>query len=282
MNNIKKTILSLLSFLLIFSAALTPLYPQDVQKDISVYTILPAMDNQEINELISSGKYLKFHGSGFTPGLMPNTDISSQIYNLISKQNMNIGLEGLFFFPDSSLPPAFSSMPKEERNIKLYNILRSVSTLQGLEYYSASRKKMRTLFEESWAVSDPSDSKTKIPDPVVNTIPAMGTIYIYQKDKTFGKNFSRMEFRAGEKTFSSTIINITPMRYKGFIKVIDKENLQINFIIIPTTEGLLVYGAMGAETLNIKAFLDKAENSFKNRVIALSSWYEKRMQEEFH
>jgi len=172
-------------------------------------------------------------------------------------------------------------MPKNERNIKLYNILRSVSTLQGLEYYSASRKKMRTLFEESWAVSDPSDSKTKISDPVVNAIPAMDTIYIYQKDKTFGKNFSRMEFRAGKKTFSSTIINITPMRYKGFIKVMDKENLQINFIIIPTAEGLLVYGAMGAETLNIKAFLDKAEDSFKNRVIALSSWYEKRMQEEF-
>jgi hypothetical protein len=57
--------------------------------------------------------------------------------------------------------------------------------------------------------------------------------------------------------------------------------MQIHLIVVPVEEGLLLYGTMSAKTLNVKAFHDRARNSFTNRVIALTGWYGTRLDEEF-
>ena len=57
--------------------------------------------------------------------------------------------------------------------------------------------------------------------------------------------------------------------------------MQIHLIVVPVEEGLLMYGTISAKTLNVKAFLDRARDSFTNRVIALTGWYRARLDEEF-
>ena len=56
----------------------------------------------------------------------------------------------------------------------------------------------------------------------------------------------------------SVIINQTPMYYKGFLKAINPRHLQIHLVVMPTDQGLLFYGISAADTLNIKAFREKA------------------------
>ena len=265
----------------LFLSILTTLPAQSSGTLPVVNDILPSLSSADRNKLLSDGELLLFHGDGVSPNLLPETSLTAGIARQMINGEMNIGIEGLFFTPLSELPENYQHMSPEERRLTLYNILRSVSTLQGLEYYSASRGEMRLLFEESWAIADVKNPKEALPDPLVSSIPAEDSILIHQKDKSFNNNESSMTFQAGTNAFAADIVNLTPMRYKGFIKIANPGNVQIHLIVVPVKEGLLMYGTMSAKTLNVKAFLDRARNSFTNRVIALTGWYKTRLDEEF-
>jgi hypothetical protein len=43
--------------------------------------------------------------------------------------------------------------------------------------------------------------------------------------------------------------------------------------MIPCKEGILYYGIMAADTLNIRAFKERANNSFYNRMVAVYHWF---------
>ena len=243
--------------------------------------VLPSLSPDDEMQLLEKGQFLRFHGKGFSPGLLPNTGLTASAARRIIGSDLNIGMEGLFFTALEELPPAYAAMDEAERRLRIYNILRSVSTLEGLEYYSASRGKMRLLFEESWAVADAARPRAALADPLVKSIPAKDSIIIHQKDKTFASNRSTMRFRAEGQVFAAEIVNITPMRYKGLIRVADPGNMQTHFIIVPVREGIVIYGAIAARTRDVRAFVERARNSFTNRVIALTGWYRSRLGEEF-
>jgi hypothetical protein len=247
----------------------------------SLDDVLPSISAADRSSLLTDGELLRFHADGMSPGLLPNTSLTATVARRLISGDLNIGIEGLFFTSADVLPSLFKSMPADERELILYNILRSVSTLQGLEYYSASRGEMRLLFEESWAISDPKNSKEALADPLVTAIPPRDSFFIHQKDKSFGNNQSEMTFLAGSDVFASDVINLSTMRYKGIIKVVDPGNMQVHLIVVPVEEGLLMYGTMSAQTRNVKSFIDRARDSFTNRVIALTGWYRARLEEEF-
>ncbi len=270
-----------ITFFLFFTLTVLPGFSQSPGTLPSLNDILPAISSSGNSALMNDGELLRFHGDGVSPGLLPKTSLTAGIARQMITGDLNIGIEGLFFTPLSELPEKYREMPPEDRRLTLYNILRSVSSLQGLEYYSASRGEMRLLFEESWAIADVKKPKASLADPLVSTILAEDTIMIHQKDKSFNNNESSMTFRAGSNAFAADIINLTPMRYKGFIRIADPGDMQIHLIVVPVEEGLLMYGTMSARTLNVKAFLDRAQNSFTNRVIALAGWYKTRLDEEF-
>ena len=245
--------------------------------------VLAGISSGERRELIEGGQVLRFHNApaGIVPGLVPDIPVAEGMIQGIQSARLNIGVEGLFFHDSSKLPGAYSEAKETVRNLALYNILRSVSTLEGLEYYSATRGKMRVLFEKSWVLRDLS-SMERIPDPLVTRVPINARMNIFQKDKSFGRNTHAMTLQAREGILLMNLVNITPILYRGLIRVVDPGKMHINMIIIPTEkEGLLVYGNMMAQTRNVKSFIKRAKNSFMNRVITLGNWYKKRLLEEF-
>jgi hypothetical protein len=139
---------------------------------------------------------------------------------------------------------------------------------------------MRLLFEEAWVIDDPK-RKRPLPDLLVSAVPAEDAIYIHQKDMSFGKNQSSMTYRSAGETYGATIVNLTPMRYKGIFRIVDPGKMQVHLMVIPVAEGILIYGTMAARTTDVKAFKDRARNSFTNRVAALAGWYADRVAEEF-
>jgi len=54
-----------------------------------------------------------------------------------------------------------------------YNALRSVSRLKGIEYFSATRGRMRVFFEDASFVDGP-ESSTRVPDPIADQVPPDG------------------------------------------------------------------------------------------------------------
>ena len=248
--------------------------------------ILSGVPEADREVLVNDGELIRFQHGGFSATLMPNIGLGRLVAASLQNQKFSLGLEGLFFMPVSDLPNTWTSVPERERTLILYNILRSVSTLTGLEYYSASRKKMRLLFEESWVIANPKIPGEPLADPVLEALPEgpvfiNDTMFIHQKDKSFASNESRMLSRARKDALSTTIINLTPLRYWGVFRIVQPEAMQTHLLAVPLQEGLLVYGVIAAETVDSKMFMAKAEASFTNRVKALAGWYMDRLREEF-
>lgn len=246
----------------------------------SLQSVLPALSGADSAALAGGEPVLLFHPEEFTPALLPLTTLSGGTEKQMMAGELNVGMEGLFFTPSERLPAGFMRTPEPERELVLYNILRSMSTLEGLEYYSASRGEMRTLFEECWILYGP-DSRIPLPDPSFEIIPSTDVEFVHQKDKTFGTNVQEITYTAADNAFAAAILNRAPLRYKGLIKMVNSRDMQIHLIVVPVREGVLVYGSMSARTRNIKGFQERARNSFTTRVIALTGWYEKRLNEEF-
>lgn len=241
------------------------------QELMSFDKITGFLDREQRETLIKDGELTQFHFNDFNPILLPETALTSRIRETAASMDLNMGIEGLFLDKDFDIE-AYKADP-EASLLKLYNIFRSVSSLEGTQYYSASRGKMRDLFVESWQIPSPDKPGEKMADPLVNKIPAEESIFIHQKDKSFSKHESKMTFVYDAPVIWTLLVNESSMYYKGFIRVMKPHHMQINLLVIPTDNGLLFYGISAADTLKIKSFREKANKSFYNRVKALYAWY---------
>lgn len=180
-------------------------------------------------------------------------------------------------FKPSGVVELLYTMPIPETGGKdmMLHILQSisaVSTLEGIKYYSGSRKAMYPYLEEAYAV-DKRKSHDKVADPVFNVLPSgPQTITVYQNDTTFGKAWYDVSFEVSEDAIQLTMINTTTIRYKLF-PVLRDENLEIKLLVIPRENDLLFYGMAAfklGNTFGIELSLDQ---SFDHRMSALQTWF---------
>lgn len=159
---------------------------------------------------------------------------------------------------------------------KISHIFRSISKLEGLQYYSTSRKKMRTLYEASYAIEDPKTEK-QIPDPIDN--PATDfSIYVLQKDSTFGKNIYRCRFCVDTDSAGFMSTNVDILKYSIF-KAIDPENLEISVAVTDLGGYLLIYMLTRANFNVPSAFRNRVQNSFRTRGEAAYGWFIRQYEE---
>jgi hypothetical protein len=149
-------------------------------------------------------------------------------------------------------------------------ILRSISHLEGIEYYSASRRQMRTLYEKSYPV-DNLISRTRIPDPVTGEADGL-SVPVVQKDLTFGEYAHQVYWRhvGAEASFFSE--NIEYVRY-GIFKLIKPGNLRLGVVVFDLGDYLLVYGLSGADFLAVPGIEAKLRDSFISRADAIFAWF---------
>ncbi len=279
-NNIIRACAALL-FVLTFSAGSAV-----AQETAASMRQLPALDDLFAPHSVSALKreraagadgINRFYTSDGGALHLPAVSLSEDLLDAALSINYSVGVETLYLIPWDEVSPDLSRLPAEDFELRIYNILRSVSTLEGIEYYSASRERMRTLFAECWAIDNPED-RTRIPDPLVTSLPAMNTVYIHQKDLTFGKNISRVEYQHANGNFRMGIVNLTTMTYMLF-PIVGKENMSMQILVIPGREGILFYGLNTVKVLDLPIFYKKMESSFTNRMIALYNWFLTELEE---
>ncbi len=264
-----------LVFLPLSVAAQQPEFADSLSSMNSLFTSDTISQLQEQQALDAQG-FNRFFTSEGRAIHLPAVDISTDLIQSAYKIDYAVGVESLYLIPWEDISPELRQLPRDQFLLEVYNILRSVSTLQGIEYYSASRERMRTLFAECWAVNNPDD-KEKIADPVVNTIPAKDIVYIHQKDLTFGKNISEVQYQNSGNYFRMNIVNLTTMTYMLF-PVVGKENMSMQMLIVPSKEGIVFYGLSTVDVMDLKIFYNKMRDSFTNRMIALYNWFLAQLQ----
>jgi hypothetical protein len=163
------------------------------------------------------------------------------------------------------------ALDSEDARLMQYNILRAVSTMEGIQYYSVTRDRMRTLFAESYAVDAP-DTQKRIPDPLVDRIPAYSKRYMFQKDLTFGENLYEAEYIALKEGFVLKSRNLTEMKYYFLPMVKPQESLTV-IMVLPQGQRILFYAVMAAHTPTFFGLERSREESFYNRLNALYQWF---------
>ncbi len=227
--------------------------------------VLPA-DAQDIPRHLEGGES-NFYQNSVELALAPDNPMVSEIRSGLDTLDPRVGIEIALDIPVAER--AFSP----EGLLEVYNILRSVSSTEGIEYYSASRGEMRTFYEESYAVEGP-DGTTRIPDPVVDRIPDRSEVWVYQHDGSFGRNVQRLEYRSDGENFLVAMENETTMVYK-VVPLVRPGNLR-TFLLVTTDpdRGVLsFYGNIGVRVPAMFGMEDRARDSFYNRIVAMHDWF---------
>jgi len=221
------------------------------------------LSTEQQSELVQTGCLLRsVYKENGQPVLVPPFAIPQALAGSWEKGNPSFLIEALYLYKKTS-----DGVKDSE---KISRILRSVSQLKGLQYYSSSRKKMRTLYETSYVIDAPQ-TRNRVADPVDNTA-ADFSVYVLQKDLTFGENVYRYRFcsDADSSGFSST--NTDVLKYSVF-KAIEPQNLEVSVSVTDLGEFLLIHALTRAQFTAPSVFRKRVHNSFKTRGEAVYGWF---------
>lgn len=149
-------------------------------------------------------------------------------------------------------------------------ILRSLSRLEGIEYYSNSRQKMRTLYRKSYVVTS-EENRTRVRDPSEGSADGLSLVAV-QEDLTFGEYAYRYTYRETNDTVAFYSTNIDSLNY-GFIRIIRPDELRIALVVHDLGDYLLVYNLTRADFLAVPGMEKKLKASFSSRTEAVYTWF---------
>jgi len=262
---VKKGFLLLVCFFAVFSAFSVPL--EDLISD--GYTRQLRAPER--------GQIMEFQLKNPSPLLLPNAGgLRQTVAGIIKDLNPNIMVETLYLYLKPGKLHSDAVNWDEKQKINVFNQMMALSTLTGIEYYSASRGSMRTFYEYS-AIIDGPQTKKPLADPVYAQIPASLAVYARQKDLTFGDNIYRYNFSAFGDSIFFIQENITSLSY-GVIPVIGKGNLRSVLAVFDCGDSILIYAASMAKTLSVPGISDRIGNSFRNRADAVLNWFDNRLR----
>ncbi|GHV93870.1 hypothetical protein AGMMS50293_01900 [Spirochaetia bacterium] len=212
-----------------------------------------------------------------SPGLLPQ---HAGLRRLIDETRTSLGpslcAETLFLYEkprpqaDSDAVDTGANWSEAER-AGLFNQVLALSTLTGIQYYSASRGAMRIFYESSRVIDNP-DSKQVIPDPMYATPPVSLTLYARQKDLTFGDNIYRYDYHATSDAFFFVQENLTAL-IVGIIPAVGRNKLRTVLAVIDCGDSLLIYTLSLAKAASVPGMGERVGNAFTNRATAVLKWF---------
>ncbi len=219
-------------------------------------------------ELLSKGKAVRTSETGL-PALLPASPGSQTIRSAIAAEKPGILVETVFLLPRAA-PSDESGLRAELAGI--YGLLRSFASLEGIQYYSASHRAMRTLYAESYRIDDPV-TRTRLPDPPpppASAIPAAESLFALQRDLSFGSNVYGYNFLGIEGAVVVEVSNLSRMSY-GILPIAAPGALKTRLFVVQAADAIIFYTESGAKAPGI--FRARLEESFSNRAAALFAWF---------
>jgi hypothetical protein len=205
-----------------------------------------------------------------SPRLIPtDSSLRGMVDGMMRSLSPSFFVETLYLYrkPAGAASPAWSAAERSA----LYNEALALSSLAGLQYYSASRGEMRTFYETSRVVSGP-DGKQDAADPAFASPPAELTIYARQKDLSFGDNVYRYDYYARPDSFVFVQENLSSMNY-GIIPAVGRNKLRSMVAVIDAGDYLLLYAVSMAKAASLPGMSERVGRSFSTRAEAILNWF---------
>jgi len=256
---------------------------------ILVFSLAAPVFSVPLENLVSSSNAARLRSSdeavietqlrNLTPVLLPQDYNLRRIFDgIMSSMQPNMLVEALYLYRKPAFIEALDGWTAEQRT-SVFNQIMAVSSMTGLQYYSASRRAMRTFYEYSYLVDGPN-SRNRMPDPVFYNVPEALTLYARQKDLTFGDNFYRYDFLTTQSAVYITQENTTALTIL-LIPVIGRGNLKTVMAVFDCGDSILIYAASIAKAISVSGFGDRISDSFSNRAQAVLNWFGGRLDNTF-
>ena len=224
------------------------------------------IDGAIFQKLLEKGEYrvqyFKESGRDFT--LYPQTELGSLLTKTWTETKDPVFVaESLFLIekPEGS---------NQLDTALISRIMRSVSSMEGIEYYSNSEKKMKTLYSQSYTIDNLED-KNRIPDNVDGSAENL-SVYAFQEDGSFGDNYYQIDYRQRENEVSMVIRLMEPLKY-GLVTAVKANNLVFNIDVLDKGSYLVMYVGAKVKFPAISLLENKLNKSFGSRITALHDWF---------
>ena len=244
----------------------------------NLYNIFPAFPQARITALRNGETIEALTSDGQSvAAIAPRNSQGHEVAAAADEMTKGFSIAGVSFIP---YPENYKKLSQEEREVTLYNILRSISTQKGITYIShLAGEKPTTLFEDSYMISDPENYKSKIADPVSTEVPSSFSCYSYQKDNRFGKNVYKLNYTIKEGDFLMDISNYTKMKYMGF-SCVPKGDLHMYLEVVESSEGFVLYTIATVDRepqVRILFITVDLPSAFMRRITAIKDWFTTRI-----
>ncbi|MDR1253097.1 MAG: hypothetical protein LBK62_13190 [Treponema sp.] len=206
------------------------------------------------------------------PRLLPrHEELRRLITETMSGLGPNLLVETLYRYQKLRPAATGTSAWNDAERTGLFNQALAISTLTGVQYYSASRGTMRTFYKSSQVIDGPN-SKKAVPDPVYAAPPPSLTLYARQEDLTFGDNIYRYDYRTTADAFFFVQENLTALTV-GIIPAVGKNKLRSVMAVIDCGDSLLIYAVSMAKAVSLPGMGERIGESFSTRTEALLKWF---------
>ena len=262
-------------FLCLFSFLVNS-FSQEVKSE---YPKLEDILNSEyISELRENNKISRFFTEKdnsdfqFYPDL-ELSKIATKKWKSTRQDSPNFTIESIYRLEKSKADKEFTGENFEKilfEDAKIKKILRSVSKMEGIEYYSNSRKRTEILYSKAFTVNNPTERK-KIVD---NFDYSENPIYVLLDDNSFGEYLSIINYDSKDFENCFEYVNIDNINY-GIIKAVEPYNMQVFSDVINCEDEIIVYVYIQSKMDVPVIFKNKIYDSFVARTDALFEWFKK-------
>jgi hypothetical protein len=202
----------------------------------------------------------------------PMVPLAQKIVDRFESLDPDVTVEAMFKIPYPEDLPSGS-----DRDLIFYNIVREVSKISGVQYFSRTKDKYRVLFDDVYAIDD---NKKPVDDPLVYSIPAYDSFPIHMKEANLGRDYYLAEYYFDGTDMSFSLTNTSNMSF--VLKVVGEENMQIDLLLMPLEDELIIYGYCGVKLANpgfVKKIMDPF-SSFFRRLYAMEIWFSNTLLNE--
>lgn len=232
------------------------------------------VDEKYYEKLVKDGSITIYRDDGSSEYLLlPKSEYSEQINKCKiqkDKKNFPFVYEGLYILNKKDLIKSSNSSAENLDITDVSRICRSVSKMQGMKYYSTSKKKEMVLYEKAYMIAD-ENSKEPIPDK--NTGNADGQVsYSYQDDNSFGPNRYKLCYFQNENQLLAQF-NLVDVMGLGPFKAIYPGKFINNILVIDCGEDFLLYLCTDLDSVKFPGIKGQIVDSMTSRMDAIYKWF---------
>jgi len=205
--------------------------------------------------------------------LCPDTPLSKLAASAWTlKDKPKLVSENLFYISKDELKKKSSEPAKSNPSLENVSVvMRSISKMKGMKYYSNTHKKWETLYHQAYVCKSVKDKKKSLPDVTEGSAEGL-KLYCFLEDNSFGKSVYTVNYRQNAKEVSFELSNAESWSY-ALVTALEPKNMVINMVVIDNDDSYIIYMVLQAKHTSVPFLGDKIQKSLASRIDAIFNWF---------